>query len=201
MPGLSGLQTHRGFIFAHDGDPRVAASVTLAGIIAVLIGGVFVAIGPPLKTGATAVRPSSGQSAKVRIVGAAPRDQVSCEQQTWPNIEQRCLVRSKVESSAGNTSPATPDKAKPSPLTATGSAESSAPAAPNVTTGATPPNNVVTQAASPGQEAVNAPLRPDATVGYASDETQELPPPRPAEPVRKRAHRNSGFPFKFPFRF
>jgi hypothetical protein len=198
MPVQSGLQTHRGFIFAHDADPRVAASVTLAGITAVLIGSVFVAIGPPLKTNATAVRHSSGESAKVRVVGAAPRDQVSCEQQTWPNIDQRCLVRSKVESSAENTSPATPDKAKLSPLTATGGAVSPSPAAPNITTGGTPPNNVVTQAASPEQEAVNA---PDATVGYASDETEELPPLRPAEPVRKRAHRNSGFHFKFPFRF
>ena len=75
MPRRSVLQTHRGFIFSHEGDPRVAASITMAGVIAVLLGGVFMAIGPPLKTSSSLGRKTFGQPepAAVRMVGRAPR--------------------------------------------------------------------------------------------------------------------------------
>jgi hypothetical protein len=194
MPGQSDLQTHRGLTFSHEGDPRVAASITMAGIIAVLLSGVVMAIRPPLKTSSSLARQASGQPepAAVRVVGATPREEVSCEQQTWPNIAQRCLVRSTARSSADRTFVATPDNAKLSPLTATGNAVAPAPAAPD----GTAPNNPVSE-----QQAVNARMRSDATVGYESDEADELPPQRPAEPVRKRPHRHPEFPFKFPFRF
>lgn len=109
--------------------------VTMAGIIAVLLGGVVMAIGPSLKTSSSLARQASGQPepAAVRVVGATPSEEVSCQQQTWPNIAQRCLVRSTARSGAEKTSPATPDNAKLSPLTATGNAVAPAPAAPDGT--------------------------------------------------------------------
>ena len=193
MPRQSDLQTHRGLIFNHEGDPRVGASITMVGVIAVLLGGIFMVIGPPLKTSSSLGRKTSGQPepAAVRVVGATPREEVSCEQQTWPNIAQRCLVRSTAASSADRTLPA-PDNAKLLPLTATGNVVAPAPAAVD----GTAPNNLVTE-----QQAVSALMQSDAKVGYGTDELDESPPQRPAEPVRKRVHRHSGSPFKFPFRF
>jgi hypothetical protein len=194
MPRQSDLQTRRGLIFSHEGDPRVAASITMAGVIAVLLGGVFMTIGPPLKTSSSLGRKTSGQPepAAVRVVGAAPREEVSCEQQTWPNIAQRCLVRSTAGSSADRTLSAAPDNAKLSPLTATGNVVAPAPAAAD----GTAPNNLVMK-----QQAVSPLIQSDAKLGYGTNEMDELPPQRPAEPVRKRAHRHSVFPFNFPFRF
>ena len=172
----------------------MSASITMAGMIIVLLGGVFMAIGPPLKTSSSLGSKTFGQlgPVKVRVVGATPREEVSCEQQTWPNIAQRCLVRSSAGASTDRTSPAAPGNAKLSPLTATGNAVAPAPAAADRTA----PNNPMTE-----QQAVRAPMRSEAKVGYGTDEIDELPPQLLAEPVRKRAHRHSGFPLKFPFRF
>ena len=191
MLGPSDLQSHRGLVFSHEGDPRVAATITMAGMIAVLLGAVFMPIGPSLKTSSSLRRDTSfrPEPAPVRMVGAAPREEISCEQQTWPNIAQRCLVRSPAESSADKIAPVTPGNAKLSPLTATGNVMAPAPAAAD----GTAPNNLMTE-----QHSIIAPMRSEAKVGYGTDEMDELPPQQPAKPVRTRAHRH---PFKFPFRF
>ena len=89
---------HKRLIFSHEGNARAAASVILIGVVAALIGSVFMAIGPKVKTTSrTAVDASVGAaSTPVRIVGQAPHDNaVPCDQQVWPNIDQRCLVRTQ----------------------------------------------------------------------------------------------------------
>ncbi len=194
MLGPSDLQSHRGLVFSHEGDPRVAASIIMAGMIAVLLGAVFMAIGPSLKTSSSLGRDTSikPEPAPVRMVGATPREEMSCEQQTWPNIAQRCLVRSTAESSTDKTSPVPPGNAKLSPLTAAGNVMAPAPAAAD----GTAPSNLMTE-----QHSISAPMRSEAKVGYGTDEMDELPPQQSAKPVRMRAHRHPRFPFKFPFRF
>jgi hypothetical protein len=41
-------------------------------------------------------------STPVRIVGQVPHENVPCDQQVWPNIEQRCLVRKEVTPKSEN---------------------------------------------------------------------------------------------------
>jgi len=93
-------ETRNELIFSHEGNARAAASVILVGMIAALVGGVFMAIGPKVKPTHREVVDSAVGAASnpVRIVGQAPRDQVPhdnvpCDQQVWPNIDQHCLVR------------------------------------------------------------------------------------------------------------
>ncbi len=83
-------------IFHHHGNARAAASVALAGVVAALMGSVFMAIGPKFKQEPSAIRHTLlvEASAPVRVVGHVPRENASCAQQVWPNIDQRCLVRS-----------------------------------------------------------------------------------------------------------
>ena len=167
MSADSQSRMHRDPIFSHAGDPRVAASIVLVGIVAALIGGVFMAIGPQLK------------DKPVRTVGA--HGDAVCENQTWPSIEQRCLVRAKTESAA-KTSPAkTEDDAKLSPLTATG-ALVKVQAAPLEPVVVTPDNSTA--------------LAPDTTATLANEDPQEVQ----REP-RQRPRRPPGFPFPFGFRF
>ncbi len=99
-------EEHNGLIFSHEGNARAAASVILIGVIVALIGSVFMAIGPKVKQ---APRPTSDASVgaaptPVRIVGQTPRDDAPCGQQVWPNIDQRCLVRTEPAPDPGNTS-------------------------------------------------------------------------------------------------
>jgi hypothetical protein len=109
-------ETHNELIFSHEGNPRAAASVILVGVIAALIGSVFMAIGPKLKpVPRPAVDAAIGTApAPVRIVGQAPHDDVPCEQQVWPNIEQHCLVRKEVVPKSENTA-STPRANDPPP--------------------------------------------------------------------------------------
>ena len=93
-------ETRNELIFSHEGNARAAASVILVGVLAALVGGVFMAIGPKVKPTHREVVDSAvgGASNPVRIVGQALRDQVPhdnvpCDQQVWPNIQQHCLVR------------------------------------------------------------------------------------------------------------
>lgn len=87
-------RTHPDLIFAHAGNARVATSVIMIGMLAVLLGSTAMAIGlgslpqPPAARGGADTSPAS-----IRVIGTAPRAQASCDQQVWPNIEQRCLVR------------------------------------------------------------------------------------------------------------
>ena len=176
MPAERQPPSQRDPIFGHAGDPRVAASIVLAGVVAALIGGVFMAIGPQLK------------DKPVRVVGA--RGDAVCENQTWPAIDQRCLVRAKTESPATTTLAKTEDDAKLSPLTATGAPVKIQPA----------PQEATVAPASNNSGAANdvAPARADATVGMAGNDPQEFQEERVVE--RKRPRRQP-FPFGLPFGF
>lgn len=102
-------RTHPDLIFAHAGNARVATSVIMIGMLAVLLGSTAMAIGlgslpqPPAARGGADTSP-----APIRVIGTAPRTAASCEDQLWPNIEQRCLVRvdAKTVDTAGAKTPA-----------------------------------------------------------------------------------------------
>src|SRR5215510_6799550 len=74
--------------------PRVAASVTLLGVVA----SGALALAPqrsapaPQPARALAANGETATFAPVKIVGAAPRSD-NCAEQVWPYIEQRCLTR------------------------------------------------------------------------------------------------------------
>jgi hypothetical protein len=198
MPATKSQQTHRDFTFGHTRNPRVEASVVLIGVVAVLIGSVFVAIGPSLKTSALAAHTESGGSrlGPVRVVGISPREDVPCEQQTWPSIDQRCLASVKVESRSGSRSPETQaDDAKLSPLTATGTAMESPPDTRDDNIG----GSLSEPPPSPARDSLNVTVRSGATAGFVNDETQYLPSQFPPEPTRKRARHHFGFPFGIRF--
>jgi hypothetical protein len=110
---------HKRLIFSHEGNARAAASVILIGVVAALIGSVFMAIGPKVKTNprATVDTPVGAASTPVRIVGQAPRDNVPCDQQVWPNIDQRCLVRTQAASKSEDIS-STARSNEPTPASA-----------------------------------------------------------------------------------
>jgi hypothetical protein len=93
-------------IFWHEGNARAAASVILIGVLATLIGSVFMVAGPRSKQEPSPPRGVFiGQaSTPVRVIGHAPRENGPCEQQVWPNIDQRCLVRTEAKANSGNTS-------------------------------------------------------------------------------------------------
>ena len=100
------LHTRHDLIFGHEGNARAATSVILIGVLAALIGSVFMAIGPRFKQEPRPTRDAyiGGASAPVRVIGHAPREKGSCEQQVWPNIDQRCLVRREATVNSDNTS-------------------------------------------------------------------------------------------------
>ena len=187
QPPMSRDQSH-----SHPGDPRVAASVVLMGIVAVLIGAVFMAIGPELKSNGPAVAAASGgqRATAVRTIGVPAREDAACAQQVWPNIDQRCLVVAKRDAAADNKPAVTPDDAKLSPLTATGPVGKNLPAPQDAAVAAAAPDRTGAVAA---QDAEAAPLRSNA-VSLANDEPEEAP-------VRRPARRHIGFPFPFGFRF
>jgi len=198
MPATKSQQTHRDFTRGHLGNPRVEASIVLIGVVAVLIGSVFVVMGPPLKPSALAAHTASGESRSgpVRVVGMSPRKDVPCEQQTWPSIDQRCLVPMKVESRSDSRSSETQaDDAKLSPLTTTGTAIKSQPDIRDVNIGGSPP----VPPPSPARDGPTAPVTSGATVGFVNDETQYLPSQFPPEPTRKRIRQHFGFPFGIRF--
>jgi hypothetical protein len=188
------------FIFSHEGDVRVAASVVVIGMLAVLIGGAFMAIGPELKRDPSATRNASGAGlpTPVRVIGTAPRDNGPCEQQVWPNIDERCLVRAdsaaaaskgtdEDNKTAANTPPAQ-ENDKLSPLTAAAVDHPS------------PPQDATTGSGVPEGTAVlrqTAPIDVMASPDEANDDVDEAPPP--AEQPRKRERRHVGFPFHLRF--
>jgi hypothetical protein len=189
-------------IFGHEGNARVAASVIMVGMVAALIGGSFMAIGPRLNHGSAVARNAADSAAPgtVRVVGAAPRENnVACEQQVWPNIDQRCLVRADANEpaeakAAANTvaPPATQENDKLSPLTAA------------VVDHPSPPQNDATSGSAVQEDTavlrssdtINASAPPNVTVA-ADNGVDELPPP--IEQPRKRGRRHIGFPFHVHF--
>jgi hypothetical protein len=177
MSADSRPQTQRDRAFGHAGDPRVAASIVLVGIVAALIGSLFMAIGPRLKNN------------PVRVVGA--RGDAICANQTWPSIDQRCLVQAKTESVATANLAKTEDDAKLSPLTATGAAVKVQPAPQEAAI--TPSSNN----SGANSDVSGPPARSDATVGMTSNDTQEFQQERLVDaPRRPRRH---SFPFGFRF--
>jgi hypothetical protein len=200
------LDVSHELIFGHQGNARVAASVTLAGMVAVLLGGVFMTIGAPVKQGPGPARGSiGGAPATVRVIGIAPRESGPCEQQVWPNIDQRCLVRTQAKTIAGAKSPAVPDD-KLTPLTAASVNHPSPPQDATAPQAATQPPPV-------RQSARNETAPPDETVGgfrreFRTDDVDDpdvaadLPPERPVEPPRRRDNRHIRFHLNFGgFRF
>ena len=180
--------TRHDLIFGHEGDARAAASVILIGVVAALIGSAFMAIGPRVKQ---APRPTGdayvgGASAPVRIVGHAPRESGPCEQQVWPNIDQRCLVRIEATTNSGNTS--SPEwNNKLSPLTATATTINAQASSHDITNGSIP----YTTAPVPSQQdALNVRELSDVVVDPLNDNTGELRQQEPIEPPRKRARRH-----------
>jgi len=188
QPPMSRDQIH-----SHAGDPRVAASVVLMGIVAVLIGAVSMAIGPELKSNGPAVAAASGgqRATPVRTIGVPAREDATCAQQVWPNIDQRCLVVAKRDAAADNKPAVTPDDGKLSPLTATGPVGKNLPAPQDAAVVATAPDRTGVAAA---QDAEAAPARFNRAVSIDNDEPEEAP-------VRRPTRRHIGFPFPFGFRF
>ena len=116
------LGTRHDLIFSHEGNARAAASVILIGLLAALIGSIFMVVGPRFKQEPHPPRDANigEESAPVRFIGHAPRENGSCDQQVWPNIDQRCLVRTEVTANSSNTSsPKQNEKLSPSIFTAT----------------------------------------------------------------------------------
>jgi hypothetical protein len=191
-------------IFGHEGDARVAASVTIVGILAVLIGGSFMAIGPRLNQDSGVARTAAGDPVPgaVRIVGVAPRENnVPCEQQVWPDIDQRCLVRadSKTPAEAKTATDAvapsaTQDNDKLSPLTAAAVDHPSPPQDDSTTGSAVQEDTALLRQTAP----INVTASPNMSADVGNDDADEMPPPHVEQP-RKRARRHGGFPFHLHF--
>jgi len=186
--------THDGLIFSHNSDARVAASVTMAGILVVLLGGAFMAIGPQLKQDSSPGRNAARAPAAVRIIGTAPPASAPCEQQVWPNIDQRCLVRANLKATPDTTAAATRDNDKLSPLTAA-VVDHPTPPQDDATTGSGVQEDTAVLRQS---DAINATAPPNAT-SSADDDVHEMPPPRMVEPPRRHGPRHHGFPLHLHF--
>jgi len=189
-------KTRHELIFSHEGNARAAASVILLGVIAALIGSVFMAIGPKVKP---APRPAADAatgttSTPVRVVGQVPRDNVPCNQQVWPNIEQHCLVRKEVTLKSENMASTAQTNDRP-PLPAE-------PPSQGATSLSTPLNSASPSARQ--RESLNLEGSSDEATTPYYDDAEELrqqeymdPPPR----KRQRRHYRS-FHFHFgAFRF
>jgi hypothetical protein len=178
-----------GLIFGHEGNARAAASVILIGVVATLIGSVFMAIGPRFKQ---APRPAGDAYTgevltPVRIVGNAPRENGPCEQQVWPNIDQRCLVRTEATANSANTS--SPERNnKFSAQTAAATTMNTQASSPEVTNGSTPYD--ATAPTPSRQDAPNVIASSDVMVDPLNDNVAELREPEPIGPPRKRARRH-----------
>jgi len=166
------IDTRHGLIFDHHGNARAATSVILIGVVAALIGSVFMAIGPRSKQERQLARDASiGETLKpVRIVGHTPPETGFCDQHVWPNIDRRCLVRTEPPANSGPTSSPAQD-GKLSPLSATTDSQTSQEA---------------TKDASPYRATAPAARTPRAS----DDNEEELRFQEPVEQPRKRAHRH-----------
>jgi hypothetical protein len=202
MPAPSRHESRNDPIFGHEGDARVAASVTIVGILAVLIGGSFMAIGPRLNQDSGVAHNAAGGALQgpVRVVGAAARESdMPCEQQVWPNIAQRCLVRADAKAPAqakpgteAVAAPATQDNDKLSPLTAAAVDHPSPPQDEATTGSGVPEDTAVLRQTAP----INVTASPNMSTDVGNDDVDETPP---VEQPRKRARRHVGFPFHLHF--
>lgn len=183
------LGTRHDLIFSHEGNARAAASVILIGLLAALIGSIFMVIGPRFKQEPHPPRDANiGEaSAPVRFIGHAPRENGSCDQQVWPNIDQRCLVRREAMANSGNTSsPEQNDKL--SPLTPTATTMDRQSSSQDATNGSVP--YYATAPAPLEQDAHNVTEPSDVTVDGSNNNVGEFRQQEPLEQPRKRARRN-----------
>jgi hypothetical protein len=185
------LYTRHDLIFGHEGNARAATSVILIGVLAALIGSVFMAIGPRFKHEPRPTRDPyiGGASAPVRVIGHAPRENGSCEQQVWPNIDQRCLVRREAMANSGNTSsPEQNDKL--SPLTPTATTMDRQSPSQDATNGSVPYSATAPAPAPLEQDAHNVTEPSDVTVDGSNNNVGQFRQQGPLEQPRKRARRN-----------
>jgi hypothetical protein len=184
-------ETRNELIFSHEGNARAPASVILVGVVAALFGGAFMAIGPKVKPSPRpAVDSAIGAvSNPVRIVGQAPHDNVPCDQQVWPNIEQNCLVRKEAAPKSENiTSTArTGDLPPPPPAP---------PPSQGAVSASVPPSSV--SPAARQRESLDLAESSGEAITPFYEDTDELrqqdyvdPPPR----KRQRRHRSFHFHF------
>jgi hypothetical protein len=196
------LYTRHDLIFGHEGNARAATSVILIGVLAALIGSVFMAIGPRFKQEPRPTRDAyvGGASAPVRVIGHAPRENGSCEQQVWPNIDQRCLVRTEPRVNSDSAS-SPPQNDMLSPLITTATTMDRQSPSQDTTNGGTP--YYATAPASSQQDVLNEIKPSNVTVSVSSDNAGKLRHQEPIEPPRKRARRyNRPFHLHFgAFRF
>ena len=183
------LYTRHDLIFGHEGNARAATSVILIGVLAAMIGSVFMAIGPRFKQEPRPTRDAyiGGASAPVRVIGHAPRENGSCEQQVWPNIDQRCLVRTEVTANSSNTSSPKQNE-KLSPLTPTAMTMDRQSSSQEATLGSMP--QYATAPTPLAQDALNVTEPSDARVDPSNDSVGELRQQEPIERPRKRARRH-----------
>ena len=127
------------------------------------------------------------QSAPVRVIGHAPRENGSCDQQVWPNIDQRCLVRTEVTANSSNTSSPKQNE-KLSPLTPTAMTMDRQSSSQEATLGSMP--QYATAPTPLAQDALNVTEPSDARVDPSYDSVGELRQQEPIEPPRKRARRH-----------
>jgi hypothetical protein len=192
-------------IFAHASDARVATSVILAGMVSIFIGSAFMVLQPRLALNATFARNPNADTlaAPVRVIDAGPRKRAPCDLQVWPNIDQRCLVRSRTatrldsnkRTSAASTAE---DNALLTPLTATGSKmHRQWPTKDDASESALQPK--MRQRERIASSTVTADDGNDM-----ENEIDVLPPPRPVERPHRHVRGRYGFPIHLrfgPFRF
>lgn len=162
------------------GDPRIAASASLLGIL--LAATLSLALNArPAATGDAPVNrlaeAGPPRPAAVRMLDAAPRSE-ACQEQTWPYIAQNCLKPSTARPQASQTASATPN-----PQTEAPPAKPEAPGAAATTPQAPEPGNAPQQFAS----AQDVPLPLPRPQLEDDDELDQAYPPQaypPDEPRR-----------------
>ncbi len=181
------LDTRHDLIFGHDGNARAAASVILVGVLATLIGSIFMAIGPRFKQEPRPARYAyiGDSTSPVRFIGHAPRENGSCDQQVWPNIDQRCLVRREATANSGNT-PSPEQNEQLSPLTPTPPTMDSSSDSSSQDDKLGSMSQYATTPTPPAEDALNVTEPSDAMV----DSSGELRQQDPIEPPRKRARQH-----------
>ncbi len=206
MPTMSKV-SQNALIFDHRGNARVATSVILVGILAIMTGELLMAFGLPVGQPPRLLPLASvngADSTSVRFVGARPPINAACEQQVWPNIEQRCLARIEAKTATTNLAPT----ALPEQKTAPDDTLSPTPA-PAVPVVAVEGQSTTQGEATNGtaQNVAPAPLPPEArrveaqseaTVGSGADNddtVDEPPDAQPSEHGRSMPHRPSQFHF------
>jgi hypothetical protein len=191
-------------IFDHRGNARVATSVILVGILAIMCGELLMAFGlpigqPPRLRPLVGVR--DGDSPPVRFVGEKPPAYAACEQQVWPHIESRCLERAEANTATVNSAPTMSPKRGTAPAGTLSPTAARDVAGEGQSTKQQEPIDVTTQNTVPvptplPPEASKIATQSEATVGFGGDEGDTFdkqPDASSREPRRPMPHRPSRF--------